>query len=164
MVRKFIKSIIKNIRLIIRIGTMFFFNQKAALKINSALCPQFLTGKVAEEIYRPSLIAKGGLEMLLSVEFKISDQKRKYLERMREIVELNYIQIDVESFELGDKMQLGLFLSSADNERRPNHDDDDDDDDHNKYDDDDDDDDDDGDYDDDTKDDDDYTDDVICID
>ena len=97
---------------------------------------------------------KGGLENLLSVEFKISDQKRKYLELMREIVELNYIQIDVYSFKIGDKKQLGIFLSIADNERRTDHDDDDDDDD--DYDDD--------DYDDDTKDDDDYADDVLCID
>ena len=85
------KRIIKSIRLNIRIGTLFFFNQKASLNINSALCAQFLTRKVAEEIYRPSPIAKDGLEILLSVEFQISDQKRKYLERMREIVELNYI-------------------------------------------------------------------------
>ena len=111
---------------------------------------------MAEEIYRPSPIAKGGLEILLSVEFKISDQKRKYLKRMREIVELNYIQIDVDYFEIGDKKQLGIFLSSAHNERRTDHDDDDDYDDYDDdyYD----------DYDDDTKDDDDYTDDVICID
>ena len=72
---------------------------------------------------------KGGPDNLLSVEFKISDQKRKYLERMREIVELNYIQIDVYSFEIGDKKQLGIVLSIADNERRTDHDDDDDDDD-----------------------------------
>ena len=67
---------------------------------------------MAEEIYRPSPIVKGGLEILLSVEFKISDQKRKYLERMREIVELNYIQIDVDSFEIGDKKQLGIFYQA----------------------------------------------------
>ena len=38
-----------------------------------------LTGKVAEEIYRPSPIAKGGLEILLLVEFKLSDQERNTL-------------------------------------------------------------------------------------
>ena len=65
-----------------------------------------LAGKVADEIYRPSPIAKGGLEILLSAEFKISDQKRKYLERMREIVELNYIQIDVDFLKLATKSSL----------------------------------------------------------
>ena len=105
---------------------------------------RILTGKVAEEIYRPSPIAKDVQEILLSEEFKISDQN---LERMREIMELNYIQISVDSFEIGDKKQLGIFLSRADTKRRTNHDGGDDDD-----------------YDDDTKDDDDCTDDVGCID
>ena len=43
---------------------------------------------------------------------------------MREVVEMNYIQIDVDSLEIGNKKQLGIFSSSADNERTTDHDDD----------------------------------------
>ena len=59
-----------------------------------------LTGKVAEEKYRPTPIAKG-IEIILSAQLKLCDEKRKYLERMKEIVQMNYVKADVDSFEIG---------------------------------------------------------------
>ena len=49
-----------------------------------------LNGKVSDAKYRRSPIAKGGLEIPLSVTFTIPDDERKYLNRMKSIVELNY--------------------------------------------------------------------------
>ena len=53
-------------------------------------------------------------KILLSVQFKICDEKRKYLEQMKEIWQLNYIKADVDSLEIGDERQLELFLSNDD--------------------------------------------------
>ena len=49
-----------------------------------------MVGKVLEEKCYPSPIPKGGLEILLIAQFKIADEKRKYLERLKEIIANNY--------------------------------------------------------------------------
>ena len=49
-----------------------------------------ITGVVCEEKYRPSPIPKGGLEIMLDVELKIEDAKRRILERFQNIIESNY--------------------------------------------------------------------------
>ena len=53
-----------------------------------------ISGSVFEEKYRPSPIPKGGLEIMLEVELKIEDSKRKILERYQNITENNYENID----------------------------------------------------------------------
>ena len=45
-----------------------------------------VVGRVLDEKCYPSPIPKGGLEILLMVQFKIADEKRKYMERLKEIV------------------------------------------------------------------------------
>ena len=47
-------------------------------------------GRVLNEKRDPSPIPKGGLEILLMVQFKIADEKRKYMERLKEIITKNY--------------------------------------------------------------------------
>ena len=51
---------------------------------------------------RPSLIRKGGLEILLSLEMKTCVERLKYLERIKEIVQLNLKKTEVKSLEIGD--------------------------------------------------------------
>ena len=57
-----------------------------------------------------SLIRKRGLQTLLSFEFKICVEKLKYFARIKEIVQLSYKRTKVESFEIGDKRELEIFL------------------------------------------------------
>ena len=45
---------------------------------------------VEDEKYRPSPIAKGGLEIVLRGTFKIDDSKRSLLHRLKELIEKNY--------------------------------------------------------------------------
>ena len=45
-----------------------------------------VVGRVLDKKCYPSPIPKGGLEVLLMVQFKIADEKRKYMERLKEIV------------------------------------------------------------------------------
>ena len=45
---------------------------------------------VEGEKYRPSPIAKGGLEIVLRATFKIDDSKRSLLHRLKELIEKNY--------------------------------------------------------------------------
>ena len=45
---------------------------------------------VEDEKNRPSLIAKGGLEIVLRPTFKIDDSKRSLLHRLKELIEKNY--------------------------------------------------------------------------
>ena len=45
-----------------------------------------VVGRVLDKKCYPSPIPKGGLEILLMVQFKIADEKRKYMERLKEIV------------------------------------------------------------------------------
>ena len=49
-----------------------------------------MVGKVLEEKCYPSPIPKGGLQILLIAQFKIADEKRKFLERLKEIIANNY--------------------------------------------------------------------------
>ena len=49
-----------------------------------------VVGRVLDEKCYPSPIPKGGLEILLMVQFKIADEKRKYMERLKEIITKNY--------------------------------------------------------------------------
>ena len=48
-----------------------------------------VVGRVLDEKCYPSPIPKGGLEILLMVQFKIADEKRKYMERLKEIITKN---------------------------------------------------------------------------
>ena len=48
-----------------------------------------VVGRLDENCY-PSPIPKGGLEILLMVQFEIADKKRKYMERLKEIFTKNY--------------------------------------------------------------------------
>ena len=57
-------------------------------------------GKVLDEMYYPSPIPKGGLEILLMVQFKIADEKRKYMERLKEIITKNYTSDFPEGIEI----------------------------------------------------------------
>ena len=45
---------------------------------------------VEDEKYRPSPIAKGGLEIVLRATFKINDSKRSLLHRLKELTEKNH--------------------------------------------------------------------------
>ena len=45
---------------------------------------------VKDEKYRPSPIAKGGLEIVLRATFKIEDSKRSLLHSLKELIEKNY--------------------------------------------------------------------------
>ena len=49
---------------------------------------------VEDEKYRPSPIAKGGLEIVLRATFKIHDNKRFLLFRLKELIEKNYELLD----------------------------------------------------------------------
>ena len=57
-------------------------------------------GKVLDEMYYPSPIPKGGLEILLMVQFKIADEKIKYMERLKEIITKNYTSDFPEGIEI----------------------------------------------------------------
>ena len=49
---------------------------------------------VEDKKYRPSPIAKGGLEIVLWATFKIDDSKRSLLRRLKELIEKNYEILD----------------------------------------------------------------------
>ena len=49
---------------------------------------------VQDEKYRPSPIAKGGLEIVLRATFKIDDSKRSLLYHLKELIEKNYELLD----------------------------------------------------------------------
>ena len=57
-------------------------------------------GRVLNEKRYPSPIPKGGLEILLMVQFKIADEKRKYMERLKEIITKNYTSDFPEGIEI----------------------------------------------------------------
>ena len=48
-----------------------------------------MVGRVLDEKCYSSPIPKGGLEILLMVQFKIADEKRKYMECLKEIITKN---------------------------------------------------------------------------
>ena len=45
---------------------------------------------IGDEKCYSSPIPKGGREILLMVQFKIAEEKRKYMERLKEIISNNY--------------------------------------------------------------------------
>ena len=59
-----------------------------------------VVGRVLDEKCYPSPIPKGGLEILLMVQFKIADEKRKYMERLKEIITKNYTSDFPEGIEI----------------------------------------------------------------
>ena len=48
-----------------------------------------VVGRVLDQKCYPSPISKGGFEILLMVQFKTADEKRKYIERLKEIITKN---------------------------------------------------------------------------
>ena len=62
-----------------------------------------------EEKFKPSPIPKGGLEIILKATFSITDEKRKILERMKEIVNENYNAEGVkETYKLRELKEIEL--------------------------------------------------------
>ena len=59
-----------------------------------------MVGRVLDEKCYPSPIPKGGPEILLMVQFKIADEKRKYMERLKEIITKNYTSDFPEDIEI----------------------------------------------------------------
>ena len=53
-------------------------------------CGCKLAATVCDENYRPSPIPKGGLEILLQVTFNIQEDKRRYLDRLKDLIKQNY--------------------------------------------------------------------------
>ena len=52
------------------------------------------------------------MEILLSVQFRICDEKCKYLERMKEIAQMNYIRADIDFLKLGAKGSWYYFYQA----------------------------------------------------
>ena len=68
-----------------------------------------ISGNVFEEKYRPSPIPKGGLEIMLEVELKIEDEKRRILEGFQSIIKNNYENIgNASDYPIYDKTILNL--------------------------------------------------------
>ena len=59
-----------------------------------------MVGQVLDEKCYPSPIPKGGLEILLMVQFKIVDEKRKYMERLKENISKSYTEDFPEGVEI----------------------------------------------------------------
>ena len=59
-----------------------------------------MVGRVLDEKWYPSPIPKGGLQILLMVQFKIADGKRKYMERLDEITTKSYTSDFPEGIEI----------------------------------------------------------------
>ena len=53
------------------------------------------------------------METLLSVKFKICDEKRKYFEQMKEIVQMNYIKAGIDFLKFGVKGSLSYFYQTT---------------------------------------------------
>ena len=69
-----------------------------------------ISGNVFEEQYRPSPISKGGPEIILEVELKIEDKKRKFLQ---DIIESNYQNNDnTGNYSIYDPAALNLQLEN----------------------------------------------------
>ena len=64
-------------------------------------------GRVLNEKRCPSPIPKGGLEILLMVQFKIADEKRKYMELLKEII----TQITLQTFQKAMKLRITKNIS-----------------------------------------------------
>ena len=48
----------------------------------------------------------------MSVRFEICDEKRKYFQQMKEIVQMNYIKADIDFLKLGEKGSLNYFYQT----------------------------------------------------
>ena len=64
-------------------------------------------GKINEQIFeekcRPSPLPKGGLEIMLSPEFRIAEERRNILERFKEAIRSNYLENpDTNSYQIND--------------------------------------------------------------
>ena len=66
-----------------------------------------MIGRVLNEKRYPSPIPKGGLEILLMVQFKIADEKRKYMELLKEII----TQITLQTFQKAMKLRITKNIS-----------------------------------------------------
>ena len=66
-----------------------------------------VVGRVLDEKCYPSPIPKGGLEILLMVQFKIADEKRKYMELLKEII----TQITLQTFQKAMKLRITKNIS-----------------------------------------------------
>ena len=69
---------------------VFFFTSRAGKAV----------GRVLDEKRYPSPIPKGGLEIFLMFQFKIADEKRKYMGRLKEIITKNYTSDFPEGIEI----------------------------------------------------------------
>ena len=65
-----------------------------------------MVGRVLDEKCYSSPIPKGGLEILLMVQFKIADEKRKYMERLKEIITKNNISDFPEGTEIENQEEF----------------------------------------------------------
>ena len=66
-----------------------------------------VVGRVLDKKCYPSPIPKGGLEILLMVQFKIADEKRKYMELLKEII----TQITLQTFQKAMKLRITKNIS-----------------------------------------------------
>ena len=64
-----------------------------------------MVGRVLHEKCYPLPIPKGGLEILLMVQFKIVDRKRKYMEHLKEIITKNYTSDFPEEIEFENRKE-----------------------------------------------------------
>ena len=72
-----------------------------------------ISGRVFDEKYRPSPIPNGGLEIMLEVELKIEDEKRKILERLQNIIRENYENdLVTDEYPIHDRAAASLLLQS----------------------------------------------------
>ena len=82
-------------------------------KVSSFTVPQFYCAALF--ILQHSIfqnLATMQMETLLSIQFKICDEKRRYLEQMKEIMQMNYIKADTDVLKLGVKGSLNYFYQT----------------------------------------------------
>ena len=78
------------------------------------------TGRVDFPRYRPSPIPKGGLEIILKVTFTIEEDKRRYVDRLKELISNNYEtppeMVEIDDDFGGDDGDLDImFMSDGEN-------------------------------------------------
>ena len=78
--------------------------------------------KVFKEKHSPYPITKVGLEIMLSMELKIVDKRRKILEHFKEIIPSNYLEnADTNSYQINDlaviNLQNEVFRESQENDK-----------------------------------------------
>ena len=68
-----------------------------------------INGKVYEEEYILSPVPKGELEIMLSIELRITDEKRNILEHYKEITQSNYLEnADTNNYQINDLAVINL--------------------------------------------------------